>query len=252
MTDFAEPFLLRLKRCADLGAAEEKAVRYLVRDIRRLPADQDLKAHGQATDLVHVVLDGLACRAKLLPDGRRQIVAFLIPGDPCDLQVFLLSRMDHTLFTLAPSTVAVVPRAEIEALLAEYPLLQRAFWVSTLFDEAVLREWLLNIGRRDAYERIAHLLCELFLRHKLVNRVNGQSFQLPLTQAQIADALSLSAVYVNRTLQRLRAAGVLEIGQGRVSILKPDELDAIAGFDDDYLHLNGGSVRAAPLLGHSA
>jgi CRP-like cAMP-binding protein len=198
--------------------------------------------------VLHVVLDGLACRYKILQDGRRQILAFLVPGDPCDFHAFLLPGVDHNLATLAPSLVASVPRQDIETALAQRPALARAFSFSMLLDVSVLREWLVNVGRRNAYERMAHLLWEMYLRHALVGRVSEDAFHLPLTQADLADALGLSTVYVNKTITRLRASGIIETDRRQIRILKPDALSAIAGFDASYLYQPASPEKAASHL----
>ncbi len=240
------PFLLRLRQFVDLNADDVAYVRHMTRNATSLPADRQLKAEGEAPTHVHVVLDGLACRYKILADGRRQILAFLVPGDPCDFQVFLLEHMDHSIGTLTPSTVATVSRQDIETALDERPALARAFWFSTMLDEAILREWLVNVGRRNAYERMAHLLWELYLRHAAVGKVAEDRFFLPLTQSDLADALGLSTVYVNKTITRLRASGIIETDRRQIRILEPAELSAIAGFDAAYLHLRRFSHEAIP------
>lgn len=238
------PFVLRLRHCTEIGRDDEAYLTHMMRNTAVVSADRQLKVEGDQPTHVHVVLDGLACRYKILPDGRRQILAFMVPGDPCDFQVFLLSTMDHSIATLTPSTVATVSRQDIETALAERPSLSRAFWFSTMLDEAILREWLVNVGRRNAYERMAHLLWELYLRHAVVGKVGDGAFHLPLTQADLADALGLSTVYVNKTITRLRSLGIVETDRRQIRLLDPAELCAIAGFDAAYLHLRRFSEEA--------
>lgn len=233
-----DPWTRRLRRFGPLEADDEAWLGRVVSRAIDVPDGHDLKEHGERPDTVHVVLDGMACRYKILADGRRQIMAFLVPGDSCDLHTFLLDRMDHGLCTLARSRVATIAGDEILAATARRPLLTRAFWMSTLVDEAILREWLVNLGQRDAYERMAHLLWELYLRHAAVGLTRGGMFELPLTQRELADALGLSPVHVNRTLRRLRSDGVLQM-RGRVlRILNPEALKQISGFEADYLHMD--------------
>jgi CRP-like cAMP-binding protein len=236
MTAMRNPFILRLSRGGELGSDDCAFLEHMVRNTVQVPADRQLQSEGDEPQALHVILGGLACRYKILPDGRRQILAFLVPGDPCDFQVSLLPRLDHNLATLAPSLVASVPRHEIETAISDLPALARAFAFSTLLDVSVLREWLVNVGRRNAYERMAHLLWEMYLRHALVGMVSEDAFHLPLTQADLADALGLSTVYVNKTIMRLRASGIIETDRRQIRILKPDELSAIAGFDGSYLY----------------
>lgn len=244
----ANPLLLRLRQFAELTPDDEAYIQHMTRNVARIPADRQLKAEGDAPSQVHVVLDGLACRYKILADGRRQILAFLVSGDPCDFQIFLLEHMDHCIGTLTPSVVATVSRQEIETALDERPAIARAFWLSTMRDEAVLREWLVNVGRRNAYERMAHLLWELYLRHAIVGKVSEDTFFLPLTQSDLADALGLSTVYVNKTITRLRASGIIETDRRQIRILEPAELSTIAGFDPSYLHLRRFSHEAMEVI----
>lgn len=236
MSTMRNPFISRLSRCGELDADDRAFLERMTRNTVQVAADCQLQSEGDQPQVLHVVLDGLACRYKILPDGRRQIIAFLVPGDPCDFHVFQLPRVDHNLATLAPSLIASVSRQDIEAALAERPALARAFSFSTLLDVSVLREWLVNVGRRNAYERMAHLLWEMYLRHAMVGKVSEDAFHLPLTQADLADALGLSTVYVNKTMTRLRASGIIETDRRLVRILRPEELSAIAGFEGSYLY----------------
>ena len=187
------------------------------------------------------MLEGFACRYKLLRDGSRQIVAFLVPGDFCDLHVFILNAMDHTISTLSVAQVVDIPRARILEF-TERPALARALWWATLVDEAVLREWLLNNGQRQAEERIAHLLCELYVRLKVVGLAGDDRFALPITQVELGDALGLSAIHVNRSLQVLRRQNLITLKQRELIILDPGRLRDVAGFNPGYLHLTGGKT----------
>ncbi|TDR85307.1 Crp/Fnr family transcriptional regulator [Enterovirga rhinocerotis] len=206
---------------------------------RLIGADEDIVREGDPTGDVHLVVEGFACRYKLLKNGDRQIVAFLVPGDICDMHVFILRAMDHSIATLSPARVVDIPRARILEM-TERPALARAFWWATLVDEAILREWLLNIGQREAEGRIAHLICELHARLKLVGLADGDRFALPITQAEIGDALGLSAIHVNRSLQSLRAQNLLTLRYRELVILDPDRLRTLGEFTPNYLHLAGG------------
>ncbi len=147
------------------------------------------------------MLEGFAYRYKLLPDGKRSIFAYLVPGDFCDLNIFILKAMDHSIATLSACTMVDIPRPRILELL-ERPAIARALWWATLVDEATLREWLVNMGRRDAETSIAHLFCEMHLRLKSIGLADGGEFRLPITQNELADTVGLSAVHVNRSLQK--------------------------------------------------
>jgi CRP-like cAMP-binding protein len=183
-------------------------------------------------------MDGWAARYKILRSGARQITAFLIPGDYCDLHVTILHEMDHGIVAVTPVTVACISRAEMEKLCDDRPGLMRAMWWATLVDEGVLRAWIVNIGGRDAYARIANLMCEMHLRMRNVGRADEGAFQLPLTQELLADTLGLTPVHINRTLKRLKAEHLIDLGRNTLMIVDPAGLRRAAGFDPSYLHRN--------------
>ena len=182
------------------------------------------------------MLEGFTCRYKLLANGKRQIVAYLIPGDFCDLHVFILKAMDHSIGTLSPCRVVDIPRHRILELI-EQPGIARAMWYTTLVDEAKLREWLLNVGQRDAVPRIGHLLCELLARLQVVGLVTDNSYELPITQAEIGDTTGLSFVHVNRSLQQLRDRGFIQYKSKQIVIKDLTGLTEFTGFNPNYLHL---------------
>ena len=162
---------------------------------------------------------------------------FVIPGDFCDLHVTLLREMDHGIVALTPCSVARIDQAQIAALTRENSRIVRAMWWSTLVDQAILREWVLNVGRRKALERVGHLLCEMHFRMRRVGLVEHGRLALPLTQEDLADATGLTAVHMNRTLQRLRGEGLIEIGGGTLTLLDVAALQKAVGFDPNYLHV---------------
>jgi CRP-like cAMP-binding protein len=222
---------------ADVRESDLELLIALCDDERTVPAKSDILTEGERPDHVHVILEGWAARYKTLSDGSRQIVAFLIPGDFCDLHVAILGHMDHGIVALTRCRVAYIPSAELDELTAHHNGLTKALWWATLVDEGVLREWILNVGRRDAFERIAHLLCEMHARMQMVGLVQEDRLALPLTQEQLADATGLTAVHVNRTLQRLRNDGLIEIGSGSLLIPNVGALREAAGFTGNYLHI---------------
>lgn len=231
------PLFAKLATVAELRQSDVDALVALCDDERIVPARQDILSEGERPDHVHVILEGWAARYKTLRDGSRQIVAFLIPGDFCDLHVAILGHMDHGILALTPCRVAFIPSAELDALTSHHNGLTKALWWATLVDEGVLREWILNVGRRDAIERIAHLLCEIHARMKMVGLVEDGRLALPLTQEELADTTGLTSVHVNRTLQRLRNANLIEIGKGMLTVLNVDALREVAGFNGNYLHI---------------
>ncbi len=174
----------------------------------------------------------------MTPNGKRQIFSFHIPGDIPDMQSIHLSVMDHTLGTICASKVAFIPHEHVRALNRSCPRIADVFWRDTLIDAAVFREWMAGIGRRSAFARIAHLFCELFLRYKATGLTNGNSFNLPVTQSEIGDALGLSTVHVNRVLQELRGNGLITLRGGFLTVLDWDGLREAGEFDPAYLHLD--------------
>lgn len=239
------PLIARLETFAPLSEDDRQALRDACGNTRQVPPNRDIISEGESPDHVHLVLDGWAARYKVVPDGARQITAYLIPGDFCDLHVTILKEMDHGITALTPATVAYIPHGEMEALIEERPALARALWWSTLVDEAVLRAWIVNLGRRDAYESIAHLMCEMHVRMQHVGLVQDGRFDLPVTQEELADSLGLTPVHVNRILQRLRSEGLITLKERMLTILDIEGLRKVAGFDPNYLHTREGSGRGA-------
>ena len=246
----SNPLVLKLEHGAELTEADKRALEQAIIGIRRVGPRDDLIREGDRPNNVHVVLDGFACRYKLLPDGGRQIMAYLVPGDICDLHIAILGQMDHSIATLSPATVGELPRETIEELTSRYPRINRALWWATLVDEGTLREWMTNIGRRPADKRMAHLFCELLVRLQSVGLATENSFEFPVTQSELGDTMGLSAVHVNRTLQDLRAKGLITLDGKHLTIEDVEGLKAFAEFDPNYLHLekrqaNGQSAEAA-------
>jgi CRP-like cAMP-binding protein len=178
----------------------------MARDIRR---GEDVVSEGDRPSACTIVLSGLLCRYKVMPDGKRQIMAFHTPGDMPDLHSLFIQEMDHSLGSMTASTILTVPHDTMRETLRSEPSLRDLFWRDTLIDAAIFREWTVNVGRRSAYTRIAHLLCEVLVRMRAVGLADGDSCDLPLTQEDIGDAAGLSNVHVNRSLQELRAEGLV-------------------------------------------
>lgn len=229
-------FLNKLRACVRLAPDDEQTLQAAIKDVRLLPAGTHLVNKGERPHHVHILLRGWAARYEILPAGSRSITAFLLPGDLCDQHVTVLGRMDHSIVALTDATVAYLPNGQLEAVARKHPAIAQALWWSTLVDEAVLRAWLVNIGRRDAFEAIGHLLCELRVRVAKAGLTENSDFELPITQHEIADSQGLTQVHVNRMLQRLRHEGYISLRAGRLIINDVSKLEAATGFDDSYLH----------------
>lgn len=227
----------RLSTLADLDAEDVSRIAKLCNNTRQVPRKKHIAKEGDRPEYVHVMLSGWGARYKTLRDGSRQIVDFVIPGDFCDLHVSLLHEMDHGILALTPCCVARINQEKIARLTSENNRIVRAMWWSTLVDQAILREWVLNVGRRDAYERVGHLLCEMHFRMKRVGLVEDDRLSLPVTQEELADATGLTSVHMNRTLQRLRREKLIELGGGMLTLLDVAALREAAGFDPSYLHI---------------
>jgi CRP-like cAMP-binding protein len=232
-----DPFIRKLEHGADLSDEDRQVLRRVICQVRPVGAREDVIKEGDKPDNVHLVLSGYACRYKLLRDGTRQIMAWLVPGDLCDLHVAILGEMDHAIGTLAACTIAYIPQRVIEDLTSKHPAINRALWWATLVDEGTLREWLVGMGRRPADKQMAHLFCELLERLRSVGLVTDNSFEFPLTQEELGDTLGLSTVHVNRTLHDLREAGFMSLSGKRLSVRDVAGLKAFAEFNPNYLHL---------------
>ena len=228
----------KLERYAKLSADDRAALDELVRqNVRRLRAREDIIREGERPTHISLILQGWACRYKVLEDGRRQIISFFLPGDLCDLNVFVLRHMDHSIGAITPLAYAEVRREAFDSV-ADRPRVIQAMWWDSLVMAAVQREWTVNLGQRTAFERVAHLLCELFIRLRAVGLTHGSRCELPVTQAELADAIGLTPVHVNRTLQELRAQGLIILQGKELTIPDLERLKDASLFNDNYLHLD--------------
>ena len=230
----ASAWIERLSRHSPLSPGELALLEQAAGAQRLYAAQEGLAKTGDATECAFVILDGLACEFKLLPDGRRQILAYLFAGDMSEARPPLLPRWDRSVCVLWPARVAFVPFDMLQKLDAHSGIAQ-AFGRYSLVRQAIAREWLVNVGHRTAFERLSHLLCEIYVRLEAVGLTRDHTFELPLTQAEIGDTLALSAVHVNRTLMELRRLKIVTFQNRQASIHDFDALRAAAGFDPHYL-----------------
>lgn len=229
-------FVQKLSKLTELSHGDIAALEDATGRGREYVPRQDMIREGDPPGPVFVMLEGWGCRYKILPTGTRQIMAFLMPGDCCDLHVQMLEEMDHSIQALTAATVATVSRSEMQVIMRDHPAIARAMYTSQLIDEGIMRAWIVSMGRRSSIERVAHLICELYLRARNIGLVTDGEFALPLSQIVLADALGMTAVHINRVLKELRLAGAMALSRGCVAILDPTKLVRIAGFDENYLH----------------
>lgn len=227
----------KLTRFADLAPGDRERIEACAWRVDRVEAGVDLIGEGADPGFVNVTLDGWACRYKQWEDGRRQILALLLPGDMCDPCMFLLNDKSHALATLTRAKIVRLPQKSMAALMEASPTLTRAFWLDMLVSVEVQREWTVSLGRRTAVERMAHLFCELLVRLRSVGLADASGCEMPLTQYDLGDALGLSSVHVNRTLQKLRSLKLIELRNKRLDVLDKDALRTLALFNPMYLHL---------------
>ena len=228
-----------VRKLADLAELSEDDIATLVActgHVRSYAARCDLIREGDRPGPVFVVLEGWACRYKILPSGTRQITSFMLPGDSCDLHVDILVEMDHSIQTITPASIATISRASMDEMLDRSPRIARALYSAQLVDEATLRAWIVSMGRRSSVERVAHLMCELYIRLQRSGGTATEPVELPVSQLLFADALGMTPVHINRVLRRFREAGIMEIGRRNIRVVDPTGLARIAGFDENYLH----------------
>ena len=233
----------KLSLFAPLSASDRQVLDALTTTEETFPADTDIVSEGMVPRSVFLLQDGMAVRYRALPDGRRQIMTFLIPGDLCDPHMFLLRAMDHSIGTLTSVRIAALSREELMKTFATRPRISAALWWSSLQEEAMLRERVVSLGRRDARGRIAYLLCELLWRHEAIGLAKGQAYHLPLTQTELGDALGLTPVHVNRVLREFRERHLITMEHRLLHILDVAGLQDIGAFDKAYLHLGGASTE---------
>lgn len=231
-------FLSKLERRDVLSAPEREALIAAAGPVVDYAAGVDMVREGDRPDRSTLVVEGFAIRYRVLSDGQRQITAIHIPGDFVDLHSFVLRTMDHSVGALSTCRVVTFPHPNLVRITEEFPHLTRLLWLMTLIDGAIHREWIVAMGRRSSSGQLAHLICELYVRLGVAGLVKDGSFVFPISQAQLSDALGLSAVHVNRVLQELRAEKLISWESQIVRILDWEALRDRAEFDVGYLHLN--------------
>jgi CRP-like cAMP-binding protein len=235
----------KLRSISPLSDDEKECLSTIPLTTKSLGPDQDIVREGDRPSECCLAVEGFVCRYKLTDQGKRQIFSFHIAGDIPDLQSLHLKVMDHSLMTLTSCKLAFIPHQSLTELMRKCPRVSDVMWRDTLIDAAIFREWMMGIGRRSAYTRIAHVLCEVFFKMRSVGLGNGNGCEWPVTQAELGDALGLSTVHVNRSLQELRGDGLIELRGGSLTILNWDGLTKAGEFDPTYLHLDGDAEEQA-------
>jgi len=232
-----EALVRKLSRYAPLSHDDEAAVRALPTLPQDYAKGQQIVEEGSSPAESCVLVTGLAFRYRALPNGTRQILSLHIPGDFVDLHSFVLHPMDHSIALAVPSQVARVPHQRLMEIVAAHPQVTCGLMWDMALDAATHREWMVGLGRRDAYERLAHLFCELYYRTRMAGLLHDHRFELPLSQPELADICGLSSVHVNRSLQMMRRDGLIVTEKGWLIVPEIEKLSAAAGFDPAYLHL---------------
>ena len=227
----------KLETHAALSEDDRRALMALPYTLRIYEPSSYLVREGDAPEQCAVLLSGFAYRQKQTGSGMRQIVSLHIPGEPLDFQHLFLDVADHNVQTLTRAEVATISRVALRELARSRASVGHAIFVNTLVEASIFREWILNIGRRDARSRLAHFLCEFAIRLDMQGVVNASGYELPMSQEQLGDALGLTAVHVNRTIKSLEADGFISRNRRRISFPRWEALRELADFSSRYLHL---------------
>jgi CRP-like cAMP-binding protein len=238
------PLIAKLDSIFTLTPEERQAILDMPMQVHELRAKQDIVREGDRPTRCCLVLEGFTCMFKVTAEGKRQIMAFHIPGDMPDLQSLHLRVLDNSVGTITRCKVGFIQHETLRELCRDFPRIGDALWRETLIDASIFREWMISIGRRDAFARISHLLCELVVKMKAVGLVEDHTCKLPITQTELGDALGLSTVHVNRTFQEIRKAGLITLRGATLKVLDWDGLQKAGEFDPTYLHLEKPQAAA--------
>ena len=233
-----QPLVEKLAYRAELGEADRAAILSLPFTVRAMERHEFIVRERELATHSCVMLSGYSIRSKVVATGERQIVAIQMKGEVVDLQNSLLKVADHSVQMLTAGKVAMIPREEMVRLARDRPDVAQAMWIDTLVDASIFREWIANVGRRDARTRMAHLLCEFSVRLRVAGLGEDTRYELPMTQEQLADSTGLTSVHVNRTLKGLEKEGLIDRPNPRaISIGDWRKLAQVGDFDSNYLHL---------------
>jgi CRP-like cAMP-binding protein len=237
-----QPMIAKLESISRLTDDERQAVETLPVRVQTLRAHQDIVRDGDTASQCCLILEGWTCRYKFLGEGKRQIFSFHMAGDIPDLQSLHIPVMDHSLATMTKAIVAFIPHGAMRDLTYRFPNIAAMLWRDTLVDAAIFRQWMMGMGQRSAYSHLAHLFCELYLKQEAVGSAGEHRCPLPMSQIDLADALGISNVHINRMLKEMRGQGLITLRGNTLVIQKWDELIRAAEFDATYLHLRKRSA----------
>jgi CRP-like cAMP-binding protein len=234
----SELIIRKLQSISEIGDDDEAALRRLPIQERDFRANQNLVLEGDRPACCFAVLEGFVCAYKHTGEGKRQIIGLFIAGDIPDLHGMHLGVMDCTFSTITPCKLGLVRHDALRAICEQHPRITTALWRATLIDASIFREWVTNVGRREAYARMAHIFCELIVRLRFVGLVEDHTIDLPITQAVLGDAMGVSTIHVNRTLQELRHDGLIATSGTKLRVLDWSKLLEAGDFNPAYLHQN--------------
>ena len=237
MISVGETLARHLATFGELPAADYDSVAALRAEVRDVPRQTDVLRNGDHPTHVVVVLSGLLHRYTIGPEGKRQIHSFYLPNEAPSLETLYIDYMDNNLATVVPTRVGLISHDQIYRIIDERPEARKLLWRQTLVQAAIFRQWLVRNSNLPAHMALAHLFCEMYVRADAVGLVGRGTCSLPLTQEYVADALGLTAVHTNRTLQALRETGVVEWRSGQLTVHDWPKLRDLARFDPNYLHL---------------
>ena len=240
------PLIRKLEHLYPLSDDEKDVLQGAFVNVVSFASDQDIIREDDCPHSCNLLLEGMVCRYVDMPNGKRQILSFHTPGDIFDAQSFMIEKMDHSVGTLTACKIAVLPHRVMKEITEQYPRIARAIWKDTLVDAAIFRQWIANVGRRNAKQRIAHLLCEIYTRFDVIGMTHDATIMWPLTQSELADATGLSTIHVNRTLQELRAEKLISLERGKLHVLDWAGLKSAGEFDANYLHVIQLPGRVVP------
>ncbi|MFB9867963.1 Crp/Fnr family transcriptional regulator [Vreelandella sulfidaeris] len=228
----------KLESIVTLSEEEKQALLALPITLMDVKSNHDIVRTGDHPTQCCLIVEGFACVYKLTTEGKRQIMAIYVPGDLPDLQSLHLQVIDVDIVSISPCKLGFIQHQDLRDICERYPNLTAAFWRETLVQASIFREWLLNIGQREAYTRIAHLICEIMLRLHTIGLVKDNTFDMPTTQSELADATGMTQVHMNRVLQALRADGLISSAKTKLTIPSWEKLKLAGEFDPLYLHLS--------------